>query len=776
MILLLKSMGMRKICLVFLGLFLCIEGVDAAVRTQQNIVPTTTSRQATTSPRTNGAQTRSITPRTAVVQNTSRKTKSRSSSNKIITGRNTTKRNTTRTSVQPSIISRATTMQTITFGEKYNSCRDAYFTCMDQFCALQNETYRRCVCSSKLQSIKKQEQTLSQTSDSLKNFEDLNIETINKSASEVKSMLQASDGENSIKKDTSNSANTLKNISTVLSETKSQSLSTHGTLDIAGDIKSIWKTTDLIGGADIANLTGEALYDAVHAQCYELVLPNCNETDLKMISSAYGIYIDNDCSILETNIKEKKNLANTAIRDMRHKMQDTRLENYDTHNSIGINDCVAKIRQDITADAACGEGYIHCLDFSGKYLNLTTGEPIYSADFFQLGNQISLSGDLLKNTKNSGFINMLEAKHDFAKQSLDLCQDNANAAWKEFLNQAIVEIYQAQQERIKNVKKECLAVVNECYLKQSDQLKSFVRTDTDINPNQTLELAEEMCTDKLNTCSNLYGGGTSGLDILVATMTSVTDATIEQSCPELLNTFVQKLCAVSVNDSAHSAPYGCRTYAPGEARYARIERCNSTLVNPFSKTIILLTNTDTSEDFADYTGICSMDATKFYTSCNNGYYLYNKNSCTADNTYCFDPTYATECRRCPSNTICAGETSEPTTVNSTQDLYNQCGTTYIGSLYQQLTIYALQNCTRPSNSSGVLSENMLAYINDTMNNTRTQLVTALSKECSNQSGIWVDIPWVDENSDGIHDSTGDKLLTTFYMITGTNGLWGYCKK
>lgn len=762
---------MRKICLVFLGLFLCIENVDAAVRTQQNIITPTTSRQATTTPRTNNTQTRFVSSRATVSPT---KTKPRNTTNKIVTGRSATKTTATRTPVSPSVVSRAVTpLQTQTFGEKYVSCRDAYFTCMDQFCALQNENYRRCVCSSKLQSIKKQEQNLSQTSDSLKNFENLNIETIDKSAAEVHSMLHASEGELGIKKDNSNSMNTLKNISAVLNETKSQSLSTHGTLDVAGDIKSIWRTTDLIGGTDIANLTGEALYNAVHAQCSELIASNCNESDLKMISSAYGIYIDNDCSVLENALKKKKTLANTAIRDVRHKMQDARLENYDAHNSLSINDCIANVRKDITADPACGEGYIHCLDFSGKYLNLATGEPIYSPDFYQIGNQISLSGDLLKNTKNSEFINMLNRKRNFATSTLDLCRNDADAVWREFLNQAIIEIYQAQQERVQNVKKECLAVVNECYLKKSEQLKSFVGTETDMNPNQTLELSEEMCTDKLYTCSNLYGGGTSGLDTLVATMTGITDATIEQSCPELLRTFVQKLCAVSVNDSAHSAPYGCRTYAPGEARYARIKECNTTSINPFSQTNIIFPNTDTDTNYLQNYKICSVDTTKIYTSCNNGYYLYEKNSCSSD-SYCHNETHGTECRKCPSNLFCAGGTEGP---QPTTDKYASCGTDYIGSFYQQLAIYALQNCTRPSQTSdGVLSETLLTYVNEVMNDTRTQLVIALSKECSDQSGIWINIPWIDENQDGIHDSTGDTLLNTFYITTGTNGLWGYCKK
>ena len=761
---------MRKFFIIFFGLFLCIDNVNAAGRAQNNI-SNTYSRQASSAQRNEAKQSRTVSQRATVISDSVRQTKARNASNKIVTGR-TAKKTSVRSATRPVLVSRATTAtQTKTFGTSYNACRDAYFTCMDQFCATQNPTYRRCVCSSKLQTIQKQEQLLSQTADSLKNFDELNISMIPKTSEEVHAMLTASEGETNLKKDTSNSANMLKNISSVLNESKSKSLSTQGTLDIAGDIKSIWNTTHLINGSNIANLTGENLYNAVHTQCYELVTQSCADSDLKMISSAYGMYIENDCTLLEENLKTKTTLANTSIRDTRHKMQDTRLENYNAHNSVSINDCVANVRKDITADTACGDKYVHCLDFSGKYLNITTGQPIYSPEFYQIENQISLSGDILKNKQNSTYITQLNKKRDFANQSLDLCQENADDVWNEFLRQAIVEIYQEQQNRVQSVKDECLQVVNECYLNQSEQLKRLVGTDTKTNFNQLLELSEEMCADKLNTCSNLYGGGDQGLDVLVATMTSITDTTIEQTCSDLLNTFAQNLCAPSLNDSSHSYPYGCRAYAPGEARYARIDICNSTLVNPFSKTNILIQSTYQQASTQDYLGQCK-DYTKIYTSCKYGYYLYPE--CT-DGSEC----YHTECRACEGTMICPGGTSKPQSINS--DLSESCGEYYVGSLYQQLVRYALQNCRRPSKNAdttenNVPSESLLADVNRVLNNVRANLVNELSKECSNQSGTWIDIPWIDKNGDGTHDSNGDVLHNNFYLLTGANALWGYCRK
>ena len=769
---------MRKICLVLSGLFLCGMCDNAiAARTQND----NSQRQnlRTKSEATNRSVSTTRTSNTGI---TPRSTTARNTSNKIVVGRNKPKKTiVARSNSQQRTARAAATVKTRTFGTNYDSCRDAYFTCMDQFCATQNETYRRCVCSSKLKGIQNQEKLLSQTSESLQDFNTFNIDMISKTSSEVKAMLTASDGESAIKKDKSDSSATLQNISSVLDNTKKKALSTQGTLDIAGDIKQIWATTDLIGGADIANLTGENLFNAVHAQCSELVTEACADSDLKMVASAYGIYIENDCALLENNLKNKKVNANSAIRQTRQKMHSARLENYDAHNSASINECIANVRKDILEDKACGQNYIHCLDFSGKYLNITTGKPIYSVDFYQLENQISLSGDILKNNKNASFVSMLNKKRSFAEKDLDFCRDDANDVWNEFLRQAIVEIYQQQQERVKTVKAECLQVVNDCYLNQSNQLKQLSNETSKINLGQTLELSEEMCADKLNTCSNLYGGGSQGLEILVATMTGITDATIEQSCVNQLTEFAQQICAVPDNDTEHSYPYGCRKYAPGESRYARNEMCNTNFVNPFSRSE-LLTTKQTSALSTVYSQNCIDNMhTKRYKKCKAGYYLYAQRVVndeitrpnTDENEICYEQNSATECRLCPATHICAGGKSAPVAIN--KDIYNNCGEYYIGSLYQQFAVYALQNCRRPSDTTNVLSENLIMEIDSVIQKVRNQLTTSLSKECENQDGTWVNIPWTDTNMNGYHDKTGDTLHTAFYTTTGANTLWGYCK-
>ena len=766
---------MRKLCLVLTGLFLCITNVDAAVRTQN--APT---RQTLNT--TNQRDIKKVIPGVSrATVRVSSDSKQQLSTTKNIVSRNastqknlkrrptteTKNKNVSRVATKnKSILSRAAATKQV-FSESYTSCREAYFSCMDQFCATQNEDYRRCVCSSRLSEIQSKENKLSQTADSLKDFQDLNIAAISKTAGEVNAMVNGTAGETAIKKDKSSSANTLNNISSVLNSTKQQKAQNQ--INNAADIKSAWNMTDLIGGTDIANLTGESFYNAVHAQCSEIVSASCNSIDLNMAMSAYGMYIENDCTLLANNLETQKISANASIRTTRTQMHDARLENYNAHNSLSLNDCIAKVRQDVTADIACGDNYVHCLDITGKYLNQTTGVPIYTPDFYQLENQLSLSGDALKNNKNTPFISVLNGKRVFAKNTLDTCRDNADDVWNEFVRQALVEIYQGQRQRVQEVKTECLRVVNECYLKQNKQLETFSNNSSEISLGQMLELSEEMCKTQLTTCSNLYGGGSEGLALLVNTMTGITDETIAQTCPDLLNTYVKTMCSVqSTSDSVHKYPYNCRTYAPGEMRYAQIELCNSTSVNPLLRSDVLSSKSNELKN--NYS--CST-TNKVYTSCTTNYYLYNPSSCD-DKGICFAGNEkATECHLCPAGYVCPGGQTKPYSTNS--KLFESCGIDYIESMYQKLVLYALQNCIRPSRNSYILPESILADVDTVMKQLHVEMASALSDECERKNGTWVEIPWKDTNSDSVHDITGDSLLIDFYTSTGANKLWGYCK-
>lgn len=755
--------------------------------TARNDAQTTVAR-TTTNARSSSVQQstakRATTARTATARTASANTVNRAA----ITSRDITNQSTRPARSAARAVTVAPSTVTNTFGTDYNTCRNAYFTCMDQFCATANDSYRRCICSSRLTDILERQRALNQTSDQLADFHNLNIEVIPKTAAEVNAMLTATEGELAITEDQSESAQQLNGIRDILTSAKQQALSTLGTLDIAGDINQIWATTDLASGENIANLTGEALYNAVHAQCMELIADQCqSQSTLNMVVSAYGMYIENDCSLLFNALDKQQTQANSTIRETEREMNLARLENYNAHNSTSINDCIAQVRIDITSESACGPDYVHCLDITGRYLNRDTGEPIYSREFYQLANQTSLDGNVLTNATNRMLVAELNSKRIYAERGLETCRDIADEVWDEFVRQAIVEIYQGQQEKIRDVKNECMDVVNKCYDEQSNSLKDFSNVKEELLLGQRLELSEELCEEKLYTCSNLYGDPNgNGLELLLAEMHNITDQKIVAQCQSLLTEFAKSTCAVPSNDSLHSYPYGCRAYAPGDAIYASNWFCNQLQWNETTGN-----SGNTGGDMVTITtsSYLCLNNRKF-TTCSPGYYMAVKNNNTGNWDYNGTPINGNSCEKCPSNCQCPGDNKKPICYTGGDDdpEAQNCGTDYAGSLYQKMVKYAVQVCVRPSEYESItaglteIPTTVLQDVNLVMDSVRVDMSKQLSAECERLGGLWVDTQWVDEinndtkneTPDGKHDKTGHEQFKTFYDETGSNTKWGYC--
>lgn len=667
------------------------------------------------------------------------------------TAANTTRLGRTAKNVRSAI----TNVATNTFNTQQNECQDAYFACMDQFCALSNDSYRRCVCSSRLETIKTRERVLNQTANQLQDFKDLNIDAIVKTPAEVKSMLSASEGELKLSntRDNSASAKKLATISDVLAGTRTNALSTAGQLDIGGDIKQVWNTTDLISGASIANLTGKSLYNAVNSQCAELVADRCpSQSTLNMVISAYEMYIENDCTIILSNLDKQSTNANTAIRQTNREMNIARLENYDAHNSTAINECIAGVRENITADTACGANYVHCLDLTGLYLNRVTGDPIYSANFYKLNDQVSLAGDVLTNATNAKLVMELNNKKKFAEKTLETCRDISDSVWDEFMRQAITEIYQGIQSKIRQVKNECMDVVNTCYDEKTGQLRDYSKLDDQMLLGDRLVLSEEMCTEKLTTCSNLYGGGSNGLNLLITEMHNITNQKISQNCLATLQDYAKKLCRVSSADTLHKYPYGCRAYIPGPGDISSAQDPNCTYINTpdtnayhqnFSDNdpLIAIIGATINESDPLHRFICW--ANRNYISCEPGYFL--------DNGKCYP---------CPDGWTCPGNTSTPRPGTAV------CDDNYINSLYQKMVIYAMQYCVRPGIT--IIPTDVLADVSTLMDSVKTDMATVLADECEGMGGVWSTTYEMNGNDEP------ENKFTDFYNKTNAHLGWGLC--
>ena len=485
-------------------------------------------------------------------------------------------------------------------GSGYAKCREAYATCMDQFCANANDTYRRCVCSAKYDEFRNTESAIDEALNLLAQFEDNNLAAVELSAEEVNAMYSATEGEMAIKRDTSAAASMLAEINDLLAgrksvETTDLSSSSLGLLniDFTSDLDDIWGGTgtsifDSSTGVDLSSLTGEDLYTQASKQCLEIVADSCeNDAVLTMARSAYGIMVTQDCNLYEKNINAQKESLEQTVRTAEKYLREARLSEYQSHNSADVNECISNVRSAILSDAACGPNYERCLDYTGAYINQNTGDPIYSPRLFQLADLITLPGVTSTSSAgedvlgaNASFNTFLDSRRMFAESVLDSCRDMADIVWEEFKRQALIEIAQAQDEKIEEVKMSCVSTMAECYDTQTGALQDFDNTTSQYTGALSATAARAMCRDQVIACASLYGNTENcefdgngrlvsgnatgaaaeqmcGLTALLSFVDTVDTVRIGEGCETAINNYLRDLCTPTSGTKEY--PWNCVT-------------------------------------------------------------------------------------------------------------------------------------------------------------------------------------------------------------------------
>ncbi len=501
-------------------------------------------------------------------------------------------------------------------GGGYSNCRDAYATCMDQFCALANDTYRRCYCSDRFTDFRDMSDRMDSALAMLADFQDNNLNAVDKTAAEVNAMYTATAGEAAIKRDTSASQKLLDSIGDILSgkststpaKTTSNSL---GILDFSGfssnndDIFGA-STDSFFGGSssvDMASLEGKALYDNAAQQCAEITRESCGgDAMFNLARSAYSIMITQDCNAYEKNINAKKASVEETVRTAEKYLREARLEEYRAHNSASVNECLAKVETEMRKPTACGEKYEKCMDYTGQYINASTGEPIYSQALFGLNTLIVLDGSADVLGANSKFDKWLDDKKMFATTALDSCRDDADTVWYEFKRSALIQIAQAQDEKIQEVKDSCVQTIKECYDTQTGAMKSIDTTKMQGTAAIAAVAARGMCYDRVQACAALYGDPDGckyddatkklsnngdkkcGLQSLLTFVDTVDSVKVAEGCESVLTKYAHELCDPKIGvDESVVYPMGCATTPRAQLRAAMNTRmetfCAHDLVN-----------------------------------------------------------------------------------------------------------------------------------------------------------------------------------------------------
>lgn len=478
--------------------------------TQQRVSTTsrTNARTATRIPATNASVTQraAATTRAATTKTTTTRPVDKSVS------RNATPGVTARAATNATPVTETRT------GAAYEQCKNAYFACMDQFCQLKNDDYRRCSCSNRVLELAQIRSVMQEAGDQLTVFNE-NLDTVGLTAAQATAMRTASEGENALTSDTSASKALLQ---AIMNSIRGDDATVGGKYSSLNSINLAFDTTNAFGtidaGAAVAAYNGQNLYSAVYPQCRSAVRADCNDASLQRAINAYLMAIEQDCNTVQTAIETKQKQMKSAIRESSAMLDLARVENRQKHNSDDVTSCINNVESAILSEEVCGANYHKCLD-NGEFIDISTGAPIAGVErFYELEKLLTFADGvnaadqkLSKVSTNRTFVKNFENRtKKFAQPALDKCTEQADTVWSEYLDKAMLAIYYAQRDKVSEIKQGCFDFVSSCYMNGDASLTAAMKELTGdssivLQPDK-VTLSTEMCRDYIESCNYMFDG------------------------------------------------------------------------------------------------------------------------------------------------------------------------------------------------------------------------------------------------------------------------------
>ena len=523
------SSEMKRVLVFLANLLVCVGVANAAVRDGTAVSRAKSDKNVLQSQTRTATVVKRSEPRTTVLSargttnsNKSRTTISRSGTVARSTTARSTKNISNSRNMTP-IVARAGNnavgaMSSTRTGAEYEQCKNTYFSCMDQFCMLKNDDYRRCSCNDRVFELDEVRGVLEQAGEKLTVFTE-SLDVVGMTAAQATAMRTQSEGEAALTDDNSASKALLQ---AIMNSIRGDDATVGGKYSDLNSISISFDTVNAFGMVDagqaIAAYNGNALYSAVYPQCRDAVRADCNDAALQRAITAYLMAIEQDCNTVQTAIEKTQQQMKAAVREGSAMLDLARVENRQKHNSSDITTCINEVEAAILSEEVCGADYHKCLD-NGQYIDISTGKPIVGVeDFYKLEQMLVFSDGieaadqkLSKNSSNRGFVQNFENRvKKFAQPALDKCVENADTVWAEYLDKAMLSIYYAQKAKVAEIKQGCFDYVASCYMNSDTAITTAMKELTGdsgvvLQPDK-VALSGQMCSEYVESCNNMFDG------------------------------------------------------------------------------------------------------------------------------------------------------------------------------------------------------------------------------------------------------------------------------
>jgi hypothetical protein len=403
-------------------------------------------------------------------------------------------------------------------GAEYEQCKTAYFSCMDQFCMLKNDDYRRCSCSDRIYSFADTRTVMQDAGEKLTVFTE-GLDAVGMTASQATAMRTASEGEDALTADGSASKALLQ---AIMNSIRGEDTSVGGKFADLNSISLSFDTAGAFGNLDsgqaAAAYNGKNLYTAVYGQCRNMVKPDCNDASLQRAVTAYLMAVEQDCNTVQASIDENKKKMTAAVREGGAMLDLARIENRQKHNSDDMTACLDNVEAAVLSEEVCGANYHKCLD-NGEFIDIATGAPIAGVvKFYELEDLLKFDEGasmadqrLSKISSNRTFVQNFEKRvKKFAQPSLDKCVEKSDLVWSDYLDKAMLDIYYSQKSKVAEIKQGCFDFVSSCYMNNDDTLtqamKDLVGDPSILLQPDVIVLNSAVCKEYVSSCDNMFDG------------------------------------------------------------------------------------------------------------------------------------------------------------------------------------------------------------------------------------------------------------------------------
>ena len=321
----------------------------------------------------------------------------------------------------------------------YNQeCYDKYYSCMDQFCIVDNELGGSCNCSD---DVFQYETALDDIKKMVAEAERISTEEVEK--------VKAGANADIIFQGTREYDKNGNVIATTATKDKDKIKS------------SLWSSFYDDGEEEeededeISGKTGSELYQAAHSLCKREIGDACSK-DMNILTQIYSRQIVSDCKGLANSVEQKRQEAKSQLAAANASVRSALKESLEESNKYDRGTCMVEYKKCMRSEDACGSDWGQCVDsIASENMQNNKAKSVAGKKV-----QHVITYDITEST-----MERLESKRFICEKVLDSCIAVRNYVWDDFIKDVAPTIRLAEQNIESRKRQSCLSDISGCIQK-----------------------------------------------------------------------------------------------------------------------------------------------------------------------------------------------------------------------------------------------------------------------------------------------------------------------